>query len=1723
MPFIKKWTIVRSIISFFHLTILALMPSVAIAQFTWSNLTVLQVGPGTTNAATQIAAVEYTTSGVQTYSVALPSSGADAITNSGSATSEGAMSLSAERDRLVIQGYNAAAGVTGVASTSATVNPRVLYTINPTGAYGLAGSSTTLYNSNNIRGGTASGLDYFGCGTPSGISYFNTNTANLTSSITNTRAVQILNGQIYFSSSSGAYLGVSKLGSGINTTTGQSATLLANSSSAFGFSISPDGAILYLADDASGIKRYVQSGAAYILDYTVNSTNSRGLCADYSGANPIIYATTAAPTYGNNIIKITDVGAGSPATVIATAPANHVFRGIQFSPSCKASIAISTTTVCPGAGATVTITGNPTGIVSYNINGGATITATITNNGILTFPTGPLTTNSTYNLLTINTTACSSSSITGSATVTVNTIPAITGSPALCEGTTTLQSNPTTGGVWISSNNAVATISTTGLVTGVSAGTTIITYSTSCGSAERVVTVNPLPPAIFGDSAICVGVAALVSNSVAGGTWAVSNTLLADINSTSGVVTGITSGTAVITYTLPSGCYTTKPLTVNPLPTAITGPDAICTGSETNLYSAGSGLWSSGSPDIATVGSADGRLHGFTDGIAVITYTLPTGCLTTKTISVHPTPAPISGVTNLCVGNSTPMSNTLSGGSWASSNALVAIIDPVTGSISGLTAGTTIITYSMPTGCFTIRTFSVLPLPGSLSSLSSDFCVGSTAAYTNSVGGGVWSSSNIAVATIGSASGLLSCAAIGTSTITYSLPTGCYSILQVTIGSSPAAIVGPDNICMGLPAVYTDATLYGQWSSSNNSIATIGTATGIVTTITPGTATITYQITPYCLTSKTITIHALPGSITGSTDVCVGQSIFLNNTSAGNWTSSATYTATVDSITGRVTGLSPGSATITFTTPAGCIATKGINVNPTPSIIGLSRICPGVPVAYNADITGGTWLSSATGVAVISSISGIVTGISIGTTILTYHLPTGCFASAPATVIAPPAAISGANTVCSGNTSLYTSSGAGTWSSSATGVAIIDSTTGLCSALSAGTSIISYTASPTCYSTKPVTIYASPAAIAGVRTICPGGNTLLSNAIAGGFWTASNSLVNVNSSTGRVYGVGIGTCNITYALPPGCRTLTTVTINPTVPNLGPSLVCTGSTITLTNSIPGGTWVSSDIAHATVSGGIVTGVTTGVAIITYTTPSGCYATTNITVIASPAAIVGLNQICSAASATLSSSTPGGRWQSSDTIIATIDSVTGNASGINAGATVITYRVGSGCFALKTLTVHPLPAVIVGDTTLCLGSSTILTNSSAGGNWRVAGSLIAHIDSTIGMITGIGIGRETVSYTLPTGCATTASMRILQTPINKIVTGGGAYCTGGSGVAVRLLLADTGNNYQLYRGSTPVGSILLGTGADIDFGLQSLPGFYSITAINVATSCVAKMNDSVSIALLPLPIPYALVGGGRYCAVDTGLHIGIINSETGINYQLLKNGTPFGFPYAGNGAALDFGLFSTAGVYSVSAINTTTGCANNMTGGATIAIDTPKTPNVSISFQEGASTLLDTLKATVSNIDTGLAYQWIINGTYIGGANSPTFITELLRNSDSVSCLVIANNYCGSELGGASTIVRKRTVAVEQVVNNHYAVNIFPNPTDGNFNLSVSGLSGCGKTLKLAITDMTGRQILNDIAEIINGAVNKSINLGINQHPGLYMLTIETEECAIKNHYAIVVKP
>lgn len=339
------------------------LASIASAAFVPGNLVVTRLGDGTavlSSAANPVTLVEYNTTPLSpsVSTLSLNSTGAaNKLTMSGSATSEGALTLSADGRFLSLAGYNAAAGTAAIAgTTSATVN-RVAGLVDSNGNADLSTLFATNYNQNNIRSAVSSnGATNWttGAGATGGLCYSDTggtNQAQLNS--LNTRVVNIYSNNLYVSSASGQNVGINLVNGGLATTGPQTLTLLPGTNVSGTGTPSPydfwfaDPTTLYVADDRTtanggGIQKWLFNAGLGVwqLQYTLadallGNSGFRSLAGtrDVNGA-VVLYAITGetSSTAATRLTSVVDLGAASPITVLQTAPTNTAFRGVDFAP-----------------------------------------------------------------------------------------------------------------------------------------------------------------------------------------------------------------------------------------------------------------------------------------------------------------------------------------------------------------------------------------------------------------------------------------------------------------------------------------------------------------------------------------------------------------------------------------------------------------------------------------------------------------------------------------------------------------------------------------------------------------------------------------------------------------------------------------------------------------------------------------------------------------------------------------------------------------------------------------------------------------------------------------------------------------------------------------------------------------------------------------------------------------------------------------------------------------------------------------------------------------------------------------------------------------------------------------------------------------------------------------------------------------------------------------------
>ncbi len=269
--------------------------------------------------------------------------------------------------------------------------------------------------------------------------------------------------------------------------------------------------------------------------------------------------------------------------------------------------------------------------------------------------------------------------------VSVYPTPVISGNLNICEnGTGQLSGSGTQHPTlpWISSNPAVASVNNSGLLTGLSSGTAIITYSdvNNCQDAVTI-TVQPQDNASFTTFDFCVGSISPPANisGTFGGTFSF-NPVPADgavVDATTASINGGIGGTSyTIQYTTNGNCPAspTQTVTVHALPAVSAGSDfVVCTGDPAILSASGaqSYVWNLAvidgqafvpiNTDTYTVTGTDINGCVNTDDVTVTVESLPlVTFLLSDTIGCAPLTATL---TNTSVGN---FSNCI----WALSNGI---------------------------------------------------------------------------------------------------------------------------------------------------------------------------------------------------------------------------------------------------------------------------------------------------------------------------------------------------------------------------------------------------------------------------------------------------------------------------------------------------------------------------------------------------------------------------------------------------------------------------------------------------------------------------------------------------------------------------------------------------------------------------------------------------------------------------------------------------------------------------------------------------------------------------------------------------------------------------------------------------------------------------------------------------------------------------------------------
>ena len=899
-------------------------------------------------------------------------------------------------------------------------------------------------------------------------------------------------------------------------------------------------------------------------------------------------------------------------------------------------------------------------------------------------------------------------------------------------------------------------------------------------------------------------------------TWSSSNTSVATVSST-GLVTAVVPGNAVITTTTQDGNFTSSSsVTVN----AVIPCTTIQYQAESGTFTSGTTIdtnWAgyTGTGFINTPNATGSYLQitvtALIAGTHDFTIRFANGTTTDRTASVA-----MNGSTVL------PSLSMAATGSWSTWSTSAFSVPLVAGTntirFTALTTGglanidrIDMCQKYMPVTGVTVTPASATLAPGGTQQLTVN--VEPTDAINKVVS---WSSSNTSVATV-SSTGLVTAVAAGNAAITATTQDGSFtatcqitvsavSVTGITVSPSSATLeIGETTTLIAAVFPVNATNKVVSWSSSNTSVATVS-STGLVTAVAAGNAAITAttqdgsftatcQITVSAVSVTGITVS--PSSATleiGETTTLIAAVLPANATNkVVSWSSSNTSVATVSSA-GLVTAVASGNAVIIVTTQDGNFTSS--------SSVTVNAVIPCTTIQYQAEsgtFTSGTTIDTnwagytGTGFINTPNATGSYLQITVTALIAGTHDFTIRFANGTTTDRTASVAMNGSTVLPS--LSMAATGSWSTWSTSAFSVPLV-----------AGTNTIRFTALTTgglanidridmCQKYIPVTgVTVSPAS----ATLAPGGTQQLTATVEPAnasypsvTWSSGNTLVATVNSSGHVTAVSSGTTVITATTTNGLAAASQVIVS-SIPVTGVSVnpssanVKAGEIVTLTATVQPSdasnknvTWHSSNPAVASVSNsGVVTAISEGLTNITVTSVDGnftavCPVTvyvihvTGITVNPAVATImIGSTTMLTAAITPSDANNQNYSWSSSNSSIATVSS-SGVVTGISEGTAVITVTSADGGFTAPcNITVIPIAVTGVGITpstvTTRIGANTTLMATVAPSNatnktvsWSSSDTGVATVSSA-GVVTGVAAGTAVITVTTEDGGYTANSI-------------------------------------------------------------------------------------------------------------------------------------------------------------------------------------------------------------------------------------------------------------------------------------------------------------------------------------------------------------------------------
>ncbi|MFV8377101.1 T9SS type A sorting domain-containing protein [Flavobacterium sp. LB1P71] len=389
----------------------------------------------------------------------------------------------------------------------------------------------------------------------------------------------------------------------------------------------------YTATDIGGSNTFTAqlSNAAGSFEIPVNIGTLSGNAS--AGTISVIIPSNTLTGYGYRI-RITS---SSPAFIGTDNGANITINALPV-----ASISYGGSPYCPVGTTLVTRTGQSGG--TYSSSAGLSINSL---NGDINLAASAA---GTYSVTYTFSNGTCSGTATANVTIGIPAVPVVAAQNLCNSATVALLPNDGGAYKWYTkAKNGTALTSSTVISTG-----TYYVCSTlgSCESERAAVSVTISPNVtagtVSGTASLCKGATAnYTNNGTTGGSWSSTNTSVATVNASTGLVTAVNAGNALIRYTVTTGCgspvtSSSGTLTVNALPTASISYNGspFCKSGSVNVIRMGQvgGTYSSSAGLIINSLTGSINLEASSTGTYSVTYSFSNGTcsgITTTTLKIN--------------------------------------------------------------------------------------------------------------------------------------------------------------------------------------------------------------------------------------------------------------------------------------------------------------------------------------------------------------------------------------------------------------------------------------------------------------------------------------------------------------------------------------------------------------------------------------------------------------------------------------------------------------------------------------------------------------------------------------------------------------------------------------------------------------------------------------------------------------------------------------------------------------------------------------------------------------------------------------------------------------------------------------------------------------------------------------------------------------------------------